>query len=121
MANPGYEFLPRWKYVTGITNAKNAVVTCDSDHNFSDGEIVSFRVTPPYGMFEMNNLKSRVIEHTSDTITVEIDSSSWNSFIYPASGDNTPPTVIPSASGIIPGQYVPTMNLEDSFDNVRTN
>lgn len=116
----GYVFIPRWKYITGITNAQYAVVTCDTNHNFSDGEYVSFRVSHPYGMSEINDLQAQVLSHTDDTITVDIDSSTWNNFIYPVSGKNTPPVVVPAGSGIIPNSNPPTVNLQDAFDNIRT-
>lgn len=116
----GYVFIPRWKYITGITNAQYAVVTCDTNHNFSDGEYVSFRVSHPYGMSEINDMQAQVLSHTDDTITVDIDSSTWNNFIYPVSGKNTPPVVVPAGSGIIPNSNPPTVNLQDAFDNIRT-
>ncbi len=116
----GYEFVPRYRFIVDITNAQYAVVAFSADHNFVDGEIVSFRVTPPFGMSEMNNLQTQVLSHTDDTITVNIDSSFWTPFIYPVSGKVTPPVCVPSAAGLIPGLYTPTVNLQDCFDNVRT-
>lgn len=116
----GYALVPRRKFITAITNAQYAVATFSEDHNFTDGEIVSFRVTKPYGMVEINNLQSKVLSHTSNTITVDIDSTFWTPFIFPVAGLNSPPTCVPSASGIIPGSFPPTVNLEDCFDNVRT-
>lgn len=116
----GYSFYPRWKYISGITNAQQAVITFTEDHDFTDGEIVSFRVTKPYGMVEMNDRQAKVLSHTADTITVNIDTLNFNSYIYPVSGSNTPPVCVPSASGVIPGSYPATVNLEDAFDNRRT-
>jgi hypothetical protein len=116
----GHRIVPRFRYITDITNAQYATVTFSEDHDYSDGEIVSFRVTPPFGMFEINNLQSRVIAHTDDAITIEIDTTFWTPFIYPVSGAVTPPVCVPSASGIIPGSYPSTVNLEDCFDNIRT-
>lgn len=115
-----YEFVPRYKFITDITNAQNAVITCDENHNFSDGEIVSFRVEKPYGMYEINNRQARVLSHTDNTITIELDTLHFNTFIYPVSGKNTPPVVVPAGSGIIPNQYVATVSLQDCFDNTRT-
>lgn len=112
----GFVVYPAWRYVVGITNARYAVVTTGSDHDFTDGEIVSFRVSKPYGMFEMNEKQLLVLSHTADTLTVDIDSSNFNAFIYPVDGENTPPVVVPSSSSIIPGSNPSTMNLFDSFD-----
>lgn len=114
-----YSIYPRYSYITDITKALNAVVTLESEHDYTNGEIVSFRVQKEFGMYQINNQQARVLSHTDDTITVEIDTTGYDSFIYPVSGLVTPPTVVPSCSGIIPGQTVATMNLEDSFDNRR--
>lgn len=110
------EYYPRFSYISGITNAVNAVITFTDDHDFTEGEIVSFRVSRPYGMSEINNRQGKVQSFTSDTITVDIDTSTWTPYTYPVSGNNTPPVCVPSASGVVPG-YTPKMNLEDSFDN----
>lgn len=118
--NSGYMIVPRYQFITGITNSQYAQITFLGNHEFSDGEIVSFRVTKSYGMAEINNLQSEVLSHTDNTITVDIDSTFWTPFIYPVLGKNSPPVCVPSSSGIIPGSYSATMNLQDCFDNVRT-
>lgn len=115
-----YAIYPRYKFISLITNALQAVVTCTANHDFTDGEIVSFRVSPPYGMKEINEKSGKVLSHTNNTITVDIDTMNFTAFIYPVSGNNTPPVVVPSASGIIPNSNPATMNLEDAFDNRRT-
>ena len=116
----GYRLVPRRRFITDITNSQYATVTFSEDHDFVNWEIVSFRVSPPYGMFEINNLQSSVISHTSNTITVDIDTTFWTPFIYPVSGKNSPPVCVPSASGVNPILHTPTVILEDCFDNVRT-
>ena len=116
----GYRFVPRYRFIIAITNAQYAVITFSEDHDFLDGEIVSFRVTPPFGMSEINNLQSEVMSHTNDSITVNIDSMFWTPFIYPVSGKVTPPVCVPVGSGIIPGLYISTVLLADCFDNIRT-
>lgn len=113
----GYQFYPSWKYITDISNAQYATVTMDENHDFTDGEIVGFRVTKPFGMVEINEKHGRVLSHTSDTITVDIDTMDFTPFIYPVSGSVTPPVCVPSSSGKIPASYPATMNLEDAFDN----
>ncbi len=117
----GHAIRPAFRYIIAITNAQYATVTFSEDHHYSIGEIVSFRVTQPFGMVEINNLQSSIISFTSDSITVGIDTTFWTPFVYPATVDKyTPPVCVPSASGVIKDLYTPTMNLEDCFDNVRT-
>ncbi len=116
----GYVFVPRFRFITAITNAQHAVVTFSEDHDFIDNEIVSFRVTRPFGMVEINNLQSKVLSHTNNTITVDIDSTYWTPFIYPAVVPKyTPPVCVPVASGIKEHLYIATVILEDCFDNLR--
>ena len=112
------QFFPLMREISNITQAQIAVVTTTEDHFFVPNELVSFRVTPAYGMFEMNNLRGKVISVTSDTLTVDIDSSNFTAFSNP--GDltgTTPPCVVPSSSGVDLNTYSPTMILEDAFDN----
>lgn len=112
-------FYPSLSYITNISKALQAVVTFDDEHDFTDGEIISLRSSRPYGMYQVNNMQSRVLSHTSDTVTLEIDTRNFTTFVYPPVGEVVYPAIaVPSASGIIPGQYTPTMNLEDAFDNV---
>lgn len=117
-----YAIYPRFGYITDISNARNAEITFSEEHDFTDGEYVSLRVTAPFGMFEANNKIVRVLSHTDDAITVELDTTFYTPFIFPAVQTKvTPPVAVPSSSGIIPNLYPKTMNLEDSFDNRRTN
>lgn len=118
----GHSIYPQLAYINAITNAQNAVVTFTSDIEFTDGEYVSFRVTKDFGMFQINQVRGKVLSHTSDTITVDVDTSMWTPFTYAAidSAGSSPPLVVPAGSGIIPNYYPDTVNLEDSFDNRRT-
>lgn len=112
------QFYPRMRLVEDISNAQYAVVTCTEDHDFIDNEIVSLRVSRPYGMVEINNQHAKVLSHTSDTITINVDSSNFTAFAIP--GDltgTTTPCVVPSSSGVDLNAYNPTMILEDAFDN----
>lgn len=112
------QFYPRMRLVEEITNAQYAVVTCTEDHDFVDHEIVSLRVSRPYGMTEINNLHAKVLSHTSDSVTLDIDSTNFTDFSIP--GDltgTTPPCIVPSSSGVDLTEYSPIMILEDAFDN----
>jgi hypothetical protein len=106
------------RLVEDITNAQNAVVTCTEDHDFVDNEIISMRVSRPYGMIEMNNQSAKVISHTSDTVTIDVDSTNFTAFSIPADlSGTTPPCIVPSSSGVDLTEYSPIMILEDAFDN----
>lgn len=117
----GNRFYPRFSYINAITNVPNAVVTFTESHDFIVGEIVSFRVTKDFGMFQINNKKAKVLSKTTDTITTDIDSSTWDAFDYSALDDpkTTPPVCVPCCSGVNDNLVVPTAILEDAFDNRR--
>lgn len=112
------QFYPRMRYISDITNAQQAVVTCTEDHDFTVGEIVSFRVSPQNGMDQINNRQSKVISITSDTVTVDVETLLFDEFI-PGLDVKIPPVIVPSASGILSDLYTPTVTLEDAFDNRR--
>lgn len=115
-----YEFVPRFFYIEAIAQGVTTTVQFTQNHDYTDGEIISFRVSRPYGMVELNNLQSRVLSHTADTITVGVDSTNFNAFVYPVSGLSTPPVAVPVGSGVIPDSNPSTVNLQDCFDNTRT-
>lgn len=104
--------------ISNITNAQKAVVTFTDDHDFVDNEIVSLRVSRPYGMVEINQQSGKVLDHDDTTVTLDIDTNNYTAFSIP--GDltgTTPPCCVPSSSGVDLSLYAPTMILEDAFDN----
>jgi len=112
---------PQLAYINAITNAPQAVVTFTAAHDFTEGEIVSFRVTRDFGMFQINQVRGTVIGTATTTITVDIDTTDWDAFDYSAlnTAGTTPPTCLPSGSTRVPGSNPPRVNLQDAFDNRR--
>lgn len=113
---------PQKAFINDITNAQNAVVTFTEAHDFTLGEIVSFRVGKAFGMDEINNHNGRVLAFDSTTITVDIDTSFWSSFDYSVLDDpgTTPPVCVPVGSGKIPSTNPQKINQQDAFDNRRS-
>ena len=112
-------FFPRWRYITDISNEQYAVVTFSDLHDFLENEIISFRVTKPYGMFEINERRAKIIEVGEMTVTIDIDTTYFTPFIYPVTGLNTPPVCVPVGSGINYDSAFAFTILNDAFDNVR--
>ncbi len=110
---------PQKAFINGITNAQLAVITFTEDHDFTVGELVSFRVRPSFGMFQINNQPGRVLSKTDDTITVDVDTSSWDAFDFSQinSSGTTPPLCVPCCSGKIPNTDPTQINQQDAFDN----
>ena len=115
------QFYPQLAYINAITNAQQAVVTFTADHDFTVGQIISFRVTPDFGMFQINLRRGTVLETTSDTVTVDIDTSDWDAFDYSSLNDpgTTPPVAVPCCSTVVPASNPPEINILDAFDNRR--
>ncbi len=109
-----YEFVPNFQYIEDITQAIQAIVTFTEDHNFTLGEWISFRVPQENGMTQLNNKKGLIVDLTSDTVTIDIDSLQFYPFIYVENG-HIPCVAVPAGSGIPPGTA--TVTLEDVFDN----
>lgn len=115
-----HRFFPRFRYISDISNEQYAVVTFTEAHDFIVNEIVSFRVTKPYGMKEINEKRAKVLEIGDFTITIDVDTTYFTPFIYPVSGQNTPPVCVPVGSGINNlNPYLVFNILDDAFDNVR--
>jgi hypothetical protein len=112
-------FFPRFRYITAISNAQYAVVTFSETHDFLVNEIVSFRVTKPYGMFEINEKRAKVLSIGTFTITIDIDTTLFTPFIYPVGGSTTPPVCVPVGSGINFDSAFAFTILNDAFDNLR--
>lgn len=115
------DFYPLFSYISAITNGLNPTVTFTADHDFTVGEILGFRVGKPFGMFQINNQRARVLSVPSSTqVVVEIDTSTWGTFSLANLNDpgTSPPVCVPSSSGVVPGsQEIPHTNIVDGFDN----
>ena len=119
-------FTPPARVITNITQATQAVIEFSATHAFIVGEEVSFRVPTQYGMTQMDNRKGTVqaINTTNNTITMDIDSSGFSAFVYPASAlvqsGHSPAVAVPAGSGVFPGAAQPHTTVEDAFDNQNT-
>jgi len=124
IANAGFDLgvrgSPAFQYITNITNDVQATITTAANHDYSLGEIVTFKVGKDHGMVEINNQSATILEISLNTLKVAINTSFYTSFINAGIYTQYPALVVPSASGIIPNQFVPTVNLEDAFTMVKT-
>jgi len=80
-------FYPRHRFITGITAAASAVITLSVTHGFTAGQAVRIKVPSGWGMTEMDGLLGNItaINTTTNTITVDIDSSGFTAFAFPTS------------------------------------
>lgn len=87
---------PRFLYVTGITKATQGVVTVSEKHNYVVGQKVEFTIPQSMGMVQLNNyylnqnLPPVITAVTDYTFTINVNTSSFTTFAFPAS--TTSPT-----------------------------
>lgn len=117
-------YTPPYDFITGITKSQAAEVTFQNPVRYLPGEYLSFRVSKPYGMTQMNNIKGRVLFATAYTVTVDIDTTDFDAFIIPSSPGAQPAMAVPAGSGILPDPldvskaFMPArVILDDAFDN----
>ena len=82
---------PRFLYVTDISQATQAVVTVSEAHNYVVGQKVELTVPGSFGMTQINNfslpgnLPPVVVAVGTYTLTLNVDSSAFTAFAFPAS------------------------------------
>ena len=113
------QFYPRHRAITAITAASSAVITMSVTHGFTVGQAVRIKVPAAYGMTEIDNLIGNItaVSTANNTITVDIDSSAFTAFAFPATAavPFTPALVVPvgmDATGATAN------SLDDATDNV---
>lgn len=113
-------FYPRNRRITGISAATSAVITLSVTHGFTAGQSVRIKVPSEFGMIEMDELLGNItaISTANNTITVDIDSSAFTAFAFPASAV--------AGAGVEAPQVIPVgetandtfaNNLDDATDN----
>jgi hypothetical protein len=132
-------FFPRWRYITDITSATQAVITLSVTHGFTVGQLV--RVIVPFQLSSTNSniwtwtqsqiaaLSFNPVEivaitqsATVNTITVNFDTSSFGTFSFPTSAQApfTCAQVIPVGEGTDATIASPNL-LDDATVNVAQN
>lgn len=85
-------FYPRRRTITKITQATQAVVTLSVTHGYQVGQVVRFVIPEAFGMTELNGLQATITAvntttTSGNTITIDVDSSSFTAFAFPLTGD----------------------------------
>jgi hypothetical protein len=106
--------------ISAVTQANPMVVTTVSDHHYVSGMMIAFLIPVAFGMTQLNNITAQVLSLTSNTLTINLNSTGFTPFAYPSPLPSayTPPSVIPSSSGpSLPPQPLPYGN-QDAFEGV---
>ena len=79
-------YYPRSRIITSVTSSgSSTVVVMSVTHGFTVGQRVTFVVPDDYGMTQLNGLRGQItaINTTTNSITVNIDSSGFTAFAWP--------------------------------------
>ena len=111
---------PRNRLITSITQASSAVIQLSVTHGFTVGQLVRIYVPSQFGMTQMNGQLATVtaINTTTNTITVNVNSSGFTAFAFPSSlvagaGVNFPQVVPVGEAATAPYQNL----LDDATNN----
>lgn len=102
IVNATDRFYPKSRYITAITQASSAVITLSVAHGYTVGQEVRINVPSAFGMTEINGLLgviTAVTTGSTNTITVNIDSTGFTAFAFPTSAV--------AAAGVTFAQVVP--------------
>lgn len=118
-------FYPRVRNITSITSSGvNSVVVTSVTHGYQVGMKVLFAIPKIFGMVEMNTLEATIIAVdntvTVNSFTVNIDSSAFSAFTFPASASQpfTPAQVIPDGEDTAFAANNNLNQLVDATNNV---
>lgn len=112
---------PQYLYVTEITKATQAVVRTSVDPSlyYVVGMKVHFSIPYSFGMYEMNQLTGTIVAVSSAnyTMTVDIDSSAFTTFAFPASTSSPTATLFATVSPAgASTKFDPVSNVQTGYD-----
>ena len=84
-------YAPRRRFVVNIVKGATTVVTTSITHGYSVGEEVRMYVpSAANGMVEINDIQGKIlsVDLTNNTFTLDIDSSAFTSFVWPAAAES---------------------------------
>lgn len=112
-------FYPSWRTITKVTKAANAVVTFSVQHSYTVGQQLRLSVPADFGMSQLNGRVATIlaVNYTLNTVTINIDTTSFTTFAFPA------PAQLPFSPAIaapLGESLTVTHNLDDATTNVAT-
>jgi len=112
---------PRFLFVTAISQANQAVITCsvDPSSHYVAGMKVHLSIPYSFGMTQANQVTAKIISVDSATyqITTDLNSSAFTAFAFPAStASPTAPLFATLAPAGASTQYNPVTNVQTGYD-----
>ena len=111
---------PHFLLITDITNAVNAQVTVSTTNLYVVGQLVHFFVPFDYGMEQIDSLTGKIltVDSTNLIFTVNINTTQFDVWVTPASGEPAPASISPAGSrNIYNTTTVPFRSLDGSVGN----
>lgn len=96
-ANPDPRFQPAMRLISDITRGPKTTITTSFDHDYESGLVVRLYVPDYYGMSQIDRLTGAISVLSSDTFSIDLDSSLFDPFSVPSSPPyyNKTATVVP--------------------------
>lgn len=85
---PGTPQVPNALLITAITKSYPMVVSVNLSNLYVVGQLVRLNIPPAYGMFQANQLTGQIISINNLNLSLDIDSSGFDTFSIPS---NPPP------------------------------
>lgn len=100
-------YIPFTCDISSIAQGATTTITTAINHGFIVGNSVQFVIPPQYGMRQLDKMVGYVLSFTSNTITVNIDSTLFDAFVIP----------IPAFSIIVfdPAQVLPVGDANTGY------
>ena len=76
---------PQSCLITAITQAADAVITTSVDHGYVADQLIYLSVAAQFGMSQASGKITKIKSVTANTMTVELDTSGFTAFAFPAS------------------------------------
>jgi hypothetical protein len=89
---------PEFLYVTGITQANPCVVTVSTLHNYQVGQKIHLSVPSSFGMQQIDQVDAEITAVGNYTLTLDLDSSSFDAFAFPTSASSPTSRLFATAS-----------------------
>lgn len=115
-------YVPKVHSIIAITQGAETIVQTEEDHDYIAGNTVTFIVPPDFGMIELSGKKALVLEVTDDTLTVNINSLRFSTFVVPADF-YTPAQVVPMGdvnTGFQGPDAITPLGIPGSFRIIKT-
>lgn len=78
-------FYPSINSITGINNSVNAVITVLNTNDLTVGQVIRINVPRTYGMLQIDDQIANIVSVGSNSYTVDIDSTNFDTFSVPIS------------------------------------